>query len=648
MTMTLVQPSGGTRLVPLDAAGVRVRGGFWAERLSTNRTTTIPHGLAQLEDSGALGNFRNAARRSGRYIGGIDDAGLTFPFLDSDVYKWLEAVAWELGREADDELTRSAGEVIEAVAAAQREDGYLNTFVQLSGRRPYEDLQWGHELYCIGHLAQAAVAWQRSLGDGRLVAVAEAAVHHIDAALGAAGQEGIGGHPEIEMALVELYRVTGHEQHLRLASLFVERRGRGLLGTGRMGSRYWQDHLPVREAPSMTGHAVRQLYLDCGVVDVAVETRDDELLGSAVRRWEDMWATRTYLTGALGSRHRDEAFGDTFELPPDRAYAETCAAIASVMLAWRLLLATGQERFADALERTLYNAVLPGISADGSHFFYTNPLQLRDRPGAQGAAAGRRLDWYACACCPPNLMRTLSSFEHVLATSDATGLQVHQFADASLEAALDRGDVALEMTTDYPRRGRVEVRIVKSPTAPWDLRLRVPAWAQAGTLEVNGEQRAIGGSEGSASSERVWRPGDRVILDLAMPPRVTSPDPRIDAVRGCVAIERGPLVYCLEQTDLADGVALEAVETDANPDPDLSVADDTGVLGMPSIEINGRVRPHSERRSTWPYQDAAVDEAAAGESRPTTLVAVPYFAWGNRQPGPMRVWIPAAASPVRE
>jgi DUF1680 family protein len=244
-------------------------------------------------------------------------------------------------------------------------------------------------------------------------------------------------------------------------------------------------------------------------------------------------------------------------------------------------------------------------------------------------------------------MRTLSSFEHLLATSDATGVQVHQFADASLEATLDAGDVALEMTTDYPRGGRIEVRIVKAPLTTWELRLRVPAWVQDGTFDVAGERRAIGRSEGSVSAERVWSYGDRVILDLAMPPRLTVPDPRIDAVRGCVAIERGPLVYCLEQAGQADGVTLDSVAVDAGSAPGLSIADDSDVLGVASIQIDGWDRPIGEMRSGWPYEDAASDDRSADEWKPISLVAVPYLTWANRQPGAMRVWIPADSSPTR-
>lgn len=643
MTRTIVLPSTGrAALTPLDAAEVRVTGGFWAERLRTNRERTIPHGLEQLEASGALGNFRNAAKASGRYVGGIDDAGLTFPFLDSDVYKWLEAVGWELGRGADEALRAAADEVVELVASAQREDGYLNTFVQLSGHAEYSDLQWGHELYCVGHLTQAAVAWQRSLGDDRLVRVAAGAIAHIDSALGADGREGVGGHPEIEMALVELFRTTGQQRYLDLASLLVERRGRGLMGPGRLGDRYWQDHAPVREAPTMAGHAVRQLYLDCGAVDVAVETGDDELLGAVLARWTDMWATRTYLTGALGSRHRDEAFGDAMELPSDRAYAETCAAIASVMLSWRLLLATGESRFADATERTLYNAVLPGISADGTHFFYTNPLQIRSTTGSVVSAAGGRRSWYPCACCPPNLMRTLSTFEQLIATQDDAGVQLHQYASASVATPRAGGNLRLRVDTVMPFDGPVEIVVQESVEAPWSLRCRVPAWARDVSATVNGEGAQAPGA-GWIELQRTWQAGDRIRIDIPMPVRFTVPDARIDAVRGTVAIERGPLVYTFEQVDLPAGVSLEDIDvrTDVEPTtrPIPALSD---MEGLVAVEAQASVRPHAEGAAPgWPYGDLA-EQSAALAPESITVRAMPYLAWANREPGPMRVWLPAA------
>ena len=648
MTIATVIPSpGSSRLRPIDAAGVNVDGGFWGQRLATNRARSIPHGLAQLRASGALGNFHNAARRSGRYIGGIDDAGLTFPFLDSDVYKWLEAAGWELGRGPEPAMAEGAESVIASVEAAQRPDGYLNTFVQLSGHEPYGDLQWGHELYCIGHLLQAAVAWQRALGDERLMAVATRAVEHIDEAMGEGRREGIGGHPEIEMALVEAYRTTGQERFLTLAETFVRRRGHGLLGDGRMGRRYWQDHEPVATALHVTGHAVRQMYLECAVVDVAAETRDDELLGAVLRRWEDMWASRIYLTGALGSRHRDEAFGEAFELPPDRAYAETCAAIGSTMLAWRLLLATGEPRFAEALERTLYNGVLPGLSLDGTAFFYTNPLHVRDGSIATGNAANQRRSWYPCACCPPNLMRTLATFEHLVATVDDTGIQLQQFASGTIETEHLGAPVRLRVDTDLPWQGSLRIVVEAAPAQPWALQVRAPRWASSADVRLGKEDVPVVRGDGRFSVERVWSPGDQLEIEMAMPPRITLPDARIDAVRGCVALERGPLVYCLEGADLPAGAHIDALELDPTGERSLS-----SVAGLPdevpAIEFEGRVRDaDSQAQRDWPYADAA-ENAEPAPDAPTRLRAIPYFTWANRQPGPMRVWLPVVSRAPRD
>ncbi|HET9291713.1 MAG TPA: beta-L-arabinofuranosidase domain-containing protein, partial [Actinomycetes bacterium] len=394
------------RLRPLGPSRARIVGGFLAERQRTNRQHTIPHGFDQLQRVGTLDNLRLAAGANGRYRAHADSAGTTFPFLDSDVYKWLEAVGWELGRAADPALAASADEAIKLVTAAQRPDGYLNSYVQvIGGGTPHTDLAWGHEFYCVGHLIQAAVAWHRSLGDDRLLAVAVRAADRIDKEFGPTGRDGVDGHPGIEMALVELTRVTGDGRYLSLAARILELRGRGLLGDGRFGAAYWQDHEPVRDAATVAGHAVRQLYLDCGAVDVAVELGDQELLDAVRRRWHDLLRTRTYLTGGMGSRHRDESFGDPYELPPDRAYAETCAAIASVMLGWRLLLATGEAGVADAIERAVYNGVLPGVSLTGTRFFYVNPLQRRTDRAAEPPGHGERAPWYPCACCPPNLMR---------------------------------------------------------------------------------------------------------------------------------------------------------------------------------------------------------------------------------------------------
>jgi hypothetical protein len=622
MSTSTVRPSAraSSRLRPLGAPQVTIVDGFWAERLRLNRERTIPHGFEQLRATGTLDNLRLAAGGDGRYEAAADSGGFTFPFLDSDVYKWLEAVAWELGRGAEPGLAAAADEAIALVAAAQRADGYLNSYGQVvGGAVPHRDLAWGHEFYCVGHLIQAAVAWHRALGDDRLLAVAVRAADRIDQEFGVDGRAGVDGHPGIEMALVELTRVTGDRRYLILAARMIDLRGHGLLGTGRFGAGYWQDHAPVREAATVAGHAVRQLYLDCGAVDVAVELGDDGLLGAVERRWHDLLRTRTYLTGGMGSRHRDEAFGDPYELPPDRAYAETCAAIASVMLGWRLLLATGRVSYADAIERAMYNGVLSGISLSGTGFFYTNPLQRRTHRAAEPAGHGQRAAWYPCACCPPNLMRLLSSWQHYLATTDATGVQLHQYATAQIDAEVSGEEVRLAVRTGYPWQGRVAVQVLRTPDRPWTLSLRVPQWCRSATLTGPDGDAAVAAGEGVARQVRHWRAGDSVVLTLDLPVRVTEPDPRIDAVRGCVAVERGPLVYCVESADVPADVELEELVWDGSrppltaPRPDL----DDAMVGV-TVPVVRRGRD--------------TGRLAAG--------AIPYFAWANRRTGAMRVWIP--------
>ncbi len=603
--------STGTVERPCGSPQVAIVDGFWAERLRINREHTIPHGLEQLRKHGTLDNLRLAAGADGQYQALTDSSGATFPFLDSDIYKWLEAVGWEAGRSGSalrTELTAAADEMIDVIRAAQRPDGYVNSYVQVvNGGEPYRDLAWGHEFYCVGHLIQAAIAWHRALGDDRLLDIAVRAADEVDGEFGASGRDGIDGHPGIEMALVELTRATGDQRYVTLAARMLDLRGKGLLGAGRFGAEYWQDHKPVREAPTVAGHAVRQLYLDCGAVDVAVELGDDDLLASVRRRWADLMRTRTYLTGGMGSRHRDEAFGDPYELPPDQAYAETCAAIASVMLAWRLLLATGEAEYADAIERAMYNAVLPGVSLEGTRFFYVNPLQRRTHRAEAPPGHGERAAWYACACCPPNLMRLFSSWPQYLATSDESGVQLHQYASAEIIAEA----VRLRVRTNYPWHGRVTVQIVDTPDDEWTLSLRVPGWCGLATVEDPDGSSTVGA--GRVDRRRRWQAGDTVTLTLDMPVRVTEPDPRVDAVRGCVAVERGPLVYCVESVDVPETLELEDLRWDPARRPEETARPDIGddVIGV-SVPVVGT----------------------------GTVGAIPYFTWANRRTAGMRVWVP--------
>ena len=404
-------PQAYTRWRPLPLQSAQFLGGFWGERQAVNRASVL-HGHHMLEKSGTLNNFRlagRAARGEGTFQG--------FVFQDSDAHKWLEALALMLALGPDAELEALADETIALLASAQQPDGYLNSHFTVAkpGER-WTDLEWAHELYCAGHLIEAGIAHHRATGKTSLLDIARRFADHIDSIFGPSQREGACGHPEIELALVELYRETGEARYLKLASFFVDQRGRGRVsGLRHVGPGYMQERVPLREAVVVEGHAVRQLYLNAGATDLYLETGERAWLETMRRLWQDMTTHKMYLTGGFGSRSYGEAFGEAYELPSREAYCETCAAIAAMMWNWRMLLATGEARFADALERSLYNGFLSGVALDGQRFFYENPLQ--------SAGGYERQEWFACACCPPNVMRQIALVSHYLATTDATGAQ---------------------------------------------------------------------------------------------------------------------------------------------------------------------------------------------------------------------------------
>jgi DUF1680 family protein len=625
--------TGRQRLAPLPyGAAALASDGLLGSWQALNRSATIDHCLSRLESSGNLDNLRRV--RAARDDGGFQ--GLWF--ADSDIYKVLEAIGWETGRAGDAGWSTVVDETVALLRDVQEDDGYLNSWIQgVHPDRRWRDLVQSHELYCAGHLIQGAVAMARGAGRDDLLEVARRFADLAVERFGAEdGEPGLDGHPEIETALVELYRHTGDDRYLALASSMVERRGHGLLGPGMFGPHYLQDHLPVREATEPVGHAVRQLYLAAGVTDVYLETGDASLLEAMERLWERTVNEKTYVTGAHGSRHRDEAFGDPFELPPDRAYGETCAAIASFHWNWRLLLATGRGRYADELERTLFNAIAVSTAVDGCHFTYSNPLHLRaGHDGSDEDAPSERLPWFRCACCPPNLARLVASLHHYVATRDAEGVQLHLYAPGRIETQTPDGrPVTLAVATKYPWDGRIELD-VEAPGGEWTLALRVPAWCEAASVRLDGEAVAARPDDaGYVRLRRDWGGTSRVVLELPMPVRVLAPHPRIDAVRGCVALARGPLVYCIEQADHPTDVAVEDLRLDpeAPPQPDGALE----ALGV-GVVLAG---PASVRTDVPQELYTSSARAGAPRSRPATLTAIPYFRWGNRGPNAMRVWIP--------
>ncbi|MDF2507909.1 MAG: hypothetical protein K0Q52_1768 [Microbacterium sp.] len=581
-----VVPTRG-RLRPLGLDAVRITGGFWGDRQVVNGNATLDHIESRLESEGWLPNFDLAA------AGTLPEGRRGREFADSEIYKYLEALAWEIRRTdaaAGSSLEQRFRDVVSRVAAAQEPDGYLNTMFGRPGQgERWSDLEWGHELYCLGHLFQAAVARHRTRpdADDGLVAVARRA---------------------------ELGRALGEQRYIDLAALFVERHGRGSLGEIEWGQEYFQDDVPVRAAEALRGHAVRANYLASGATDVAIELADDGLLEALRGQWDRTLERRTYVTGGQGSHHQDEAFGADWELPSDRAYSETCAGVGSVMFSWRLLLATGDTRHADLIERTLFNVVATSPAPDGRAFYYANTLHQRV-PGAPAdpegtskrASSSLRAPWFEVSCCPPNVARTFASLAAYVATADDEGVQLHQYAPSTVRTTLPDGRrVDFDVVTGYPVDGRVRVTIAAD--AEFTLTLRVPAWAEGATVRVDagGESGRYPAAPGAVAVRRAFRAGDVVELTLPLVARATSADPRVDAVRGSVVIERGPEVLALESLDFGADVV------------------DAVVAGEPVVS-GGQVRLPVRNRASGEVADALL---------------VPYHDWAQRGPSTMRVWIP--------
>ena len=627
-----VQPSRGV-LSPLGIEQVRIDSGFWASMQTLNSTAMIQHCEEWMERLGWIGNFdavvdgRIVADRQGR------------EFSDSDVYKLMEAMAWEVGRIGDTALDARFEALVDRIEPVQEPDGYLNTRFGRTGQQPrYSDLEWGHELYCYGHLLQAAVARGRTRGlDDRFVKIARRAADHVCDAFGPDGIQSVGGHAEIEVALVEFGRMTGQARYIDQAKLFVDRRGHGVLKDIEFGRAYYQDDEPIRDSVVLRGHSVRATYLAAGAIDLSIERGDDELLGAVRSQMDNTLARRTYITGGMGAHHEGESFGADFELPSDRAYAETCAGIGSIMTNYRLLLATGDMKYADVIERTMYNVLATSPGEDGRSFFYANTLHQRE-PGivpaigevSARASASMRAPWFAVSCCPTNVARTVASLGAYLATSTADGVQVLQYATGEIGAELMGGAVALRVVTDYPNDGTVTVTVSQTIDEAWTIGLRVPAWAgESAVLRVRGEERQAG--PGLVEVAGPFAVGDVVELVLPLDVRVVRPDVRVDALRGQVAFERGPLVLCVESVDA----------------PSVSKVDELRVAGTPTVGEGGAVSVPMLSIGlpdrAWPF---AADTAAVAVGGSTQVPLVPYNRWGNRGPSTMRVWIPTSSDVV--
>jgi hypothetical protein len=640
------------KLDPLPIRKVKIRDGFWGKSVRQVRETIIPYQWAALNDrlsgapsSHALENFRIAAGQSkGDFYGWV--------FQDSDIAKWLEAVSYCLINQSDLELERLADEVIDVIVKAQQPDGYLNTYFTIKEpQMRWKNLRDNHELYCAGHMIEAAVAYYEAAGKRKLLDAVCRLADHIDLLFGPepGKRRGYPGHPEAELALLKLYRTTGEERYLKLSKFFVDERGRKPLyfelearerGEERPQWPFWtpaycQSHLPVRKQTEAVGHAVRAMYLYCGMADLAFETGDETLFKACKKLWESVTKRRMYITGGVGSSEEGEAFTFDYDLPNDTAYAETCASIGLVLWAHRMLRLNVDRKYADVMERALYNGVLSGVSLDGTKYFYTNPLEVWPQ------ACKRRHDlkhiltvrqpWFSCACCPPNLARLLASIGQYVYSKDESTIYVHLFVDSEAEVELAGGRITLIQETEYPWKGDINIGVHTGRPLEFTLSIRIPRWCKHPELKINGDSWEIMTlmRKGYVRIKRIWRNKDKVELLLPIPVERVRANPNVRATAGKVAICRGPIVYCLEEVDNGPNLAQIALPKEAK----LTVEFEDQTLGGVAVIRGVGLRSEGSSWGDDLYNSAECEE------RKIPIRAVPYYTWGNRGLGEMAVWI---------
>lgn len=632
---------------------VGIRDGFWSRIQERVIDVVIPFQEKVLNDevegvakSHAIENFRIAAGLSqGEFYGMV--------FQDSDVAKWLEGVAYSLAVKPDAELEARADAIIDIIARAQQPDGYLNTYFTV--REPehrWQNLQECHELYCAGHMMEAATAYYQSTGKDKLLSVMERMAEHIIDRFGEGGgqERGIPGHQEVEIGLMKLYRVTGKEKYKEMARFFLEERGRnpdyfyeeklrrrwqhwGQYSEQRPDNRYNQAHEIVYEQKEAVGHAVRAVYMYTAMADLAGEDGDERLREACLTLWDNIVDRKMYLTGGIGSTVEGEAFSAEYELPNDMAYAETCASIAMVFFARRMLEMEMDGKYADIMERELYNGAISGIQLDGKRYFYVNPLEAD--PGISGRVYGykhaliSRPGWYECACCPTNLARLISSLGAYAWSESETAIYSHLFLGQT--AVLEKAEVEVESL--YPWEGKVAYRIRPRTEEAFTVAIHIPSYialdAPQTCVRVNGEAISMEESmkKGYLYLRRKWQENDTVEIRFSMPVRRVYADPRVREDAGCVALMRGPVVYCFEEAD--NGPWLQALRIPREPEAEAFPCRDGVLEGNICLRVKGlRMKGSGGLYSR---------ERPVGE--PVELVAVPYYAWANRGEGQMRVWM---------
>ncbi len=617
---------------PVPFTDVHINDRFWLHRLDINRTVTIPYALKKCEETGRIDNFAIAAGlKTGKFCG--------YQFNDSDVYKVIEGASYALAIQPDATLEKYLDEIIAKIAAAQENDGYLYTARRLiredysppGGKERWVGEKDGsHELYNAGHLYEAAVAHYIATGKKTLLDVALKNANLVCSTFGPTGRHEVPGHQEIEIGLCKLYRLTGDERYLRTAKFFLDERGNAK-GHELIGE-YAQDHKPVLEQDKAVGHAVRATYMFSGMADVAALSGDASYVKAIDRLWNDVVGTKMYVTGGIGATGDNEGFADDYELPNSNAYCETCASIAYVLWNYRMFLLHGDAEYIDVLERVLYNGFLSGVSMDGDSFFYPNLLE--------SFHSKSRSPWFACACCPSNVCRFVPSIPGYIYAHRSDSLYVNLFIGGSATVNLPDNAVSIVQETSYPWNGDVKITVAPKQAGEFSLCIRIPGWAtnrpvpgdlyrftdtdgQRVSIKLNGSEMPFETRNGYASIRRVWKKGDVVELSLPMPVRRVVANERVEADRGRVALQRGPLMFCAESPDNKDGRVL-----------DLVVPDSANFTAEFRKDLLGGVEViHS---AAFPVRQTLDAGSQSGSMQEFT--AIPYYAWAHRGEGEMTVW----------
>jgi DUF1680 family protein len=621
--------------IPIDA--VRIESGFWADRRAVNVSISIPSMGRLLEVNGRMDNFR-------RLIGKSDAAQRGPVYSDSDIYKWWEAIGFALQSGDNPQLRRLLENTAKDVMAAEQPDGYLNTYYireRATDRMTPRTQQWGHELYCMGHFLQGATAYYRATGDRALLDTGIRFVN--DFLLPSYGPSAdkkplMSGHPEMELALVELYRMTGDQRHLQLSEYLL--RGDARIPLKPENYVYHFCGKPFTSRTKLEGHAVRAMYACSGATDYFLETGDEVYWKTLNTLWTDLVSSKMYITGGVGARSEGEAFGDAYELPNAQAYGESCAAIGNMMWNWRMLAATGDARYADVIERALYNGINSGMSLSGTLYCYRNPLAFDPETGDK-----IRSDWYDTTCCPPNLERTFASLPGYFYSTSSDGIYVHLFHNSELNWRLQNGTpIKITQKTEYPWQGTVEIAVSPASPSEFIFYIRIPSWSEGTTVYVNGKAIPGGVAGRYLPVRRRWGSGDVVRMEFGMAPQLLESNSRVVENNGRVAVQRGPLVYCLEQLDQPQGVSLDQVSLEASKfgrANGFSESFEKDLLGgVVVLRHEGATTKPSGARSSLYFASGA----ASSKPSKIPLTFIPYYVWANRTPTPMLVWTPLLKS----